>query len=186
MFKKINAVSKRSMYVDFNSEKEFEHPIEVDYLWDVKDYRMESRCDYVITQSGNCVCGCFVDIYKKDVPNPAIGFFLESKNKILFNGEELKENTRKQITEKDEIILLGEDMNCLLYPIVEDADVLYYIDYKKDENTVGIIGSYNGIAKPQTRFWNKFGCAFSTDFDFIKDNADLDVYPVCSISALDI
>lgn len=171
------------MYVDFNSEKEFEYPIEVDYLWDVNGYGMESVCNYAFTQNSGCICGCFVDVYCKSVPNPAIGFFLESKNKILFNGEELKESMRKKITENDEIVICGDDLNCLIYPI-EEGKTQHYIEYKKDENTVGIIGAYSGIADAGIRFVNKLGCAFSTDFNFVKENADVNAYPVCSISAL--
>lgn len=182
MFKKVNAVSFRKIYLNFNCENEFVYPIDgMDGYREIDGCGTESLSNFCFTKNGGYVGGYFMDICNKPIKNPAVGFFLIAENKILFNGEELKENMRKKITENDEIIVCGEDYNCLFYAIIEDKNE-YYAEYDKETNTIGIISVKNAVVEPESRVINKFGCAFSRDFDFIKDNADVKYFPVCSIN----
>lgn len=182
MFRKVNAVTSKKLYIDFNGENEKVFPVENGDGYKILDgYGTESMSDFAVTKSGNYVGGYFMDICDKDMMSPATGFFFTAPGKILFNGEELKENMRKRITEDDEIIICGEDYNCLVYAIIEDKNE-YYAEYDKNTNTVGIISTCNGIIKHEGRFVNKFGCAFSRDFDFIQENADVKLFALCSIN----
>lgn len=183
MFKKVNAFSFKRLYINFNKENEKFFPVDNDGYKVLEGYGTESMSNFAVTESGNYIGGYFMDICTDDMNSPATGFFLQTKNKILFNNEELKENVRKQITENDEILILGEDYNCLLYPVIED-EMEYYIEYNKEDNSVGIIGTYNGVVKAEGRIATKFGCAFSRDRDFIKDSADVKYFALCSINRI--
>lgn len=181
MFRKVNAVTSKKLYIDFNGKNEQIFSVDVDGYKILDGHGTESMSNFVVTKNGNYICGYFMDICNKPTLSPATGFFFTAPGKILFNGEELKENMRKKITVNDEIIICGEDYNCLIYPIIEDENE-YYLEYELKNNTVGIIGTYNGIINPESRIVTKFGCAFSKDFDFIKDNADVKFFALCSIN----
>ncbi len=182
MFQKVNATSFRKLYFNFNLENEEVVPITgMDGYREINGWGTEALTNFCFTKNNGYVGGYFMDICSNSVSNPATGFFLTAENDILFNGTVLKENKRVKITEDDEIIVCGEDFNCLFYPIIEDKNE-YYMEYDKETNMVGIIGVKNGIVEAEDRIVTKFGCAFSRDADFIRENADIVFFPVCSIN----
>lgn len=182
MFQKVNATSFRKLYFNFNLENEEVFPItSMDGYKEINGCGTESLANFCFTKNNGYVGGYFMDICSNSTSNPATGFFLIAENDILFNGKTLKEDIRIKITEDDEIIVCGEDCNCLFYPIIEDKSE-YYMEYDKEKNMVGIIGVQSGIVEAESRIVTKFGCAFSNDTDFIRDNADIMFFPVCSIN----
>lgn len=183
MFKKLGAVSQRKIYVGFNEKNEKCFPIEVDGYKVLDGFKTEALSNFCVTESGNYIGGYFVDVCSDNMPFPAVGFFLKANGKILLNGDALTENKRVKITQSDEAIITGEDYNCCFYPIIEDKND-YFLEYDKDENSVGIISVHNGSCENDTRVILKFGCAFSQGFEFIKDNAEVKFYPKCSIKRI--
>ena len=181
MFKKINAIAEKKIYWNFNGKNEKVFPVDVDGFKNLDGHRTESMSNFTVTSNGNYIGGDFLDVCVEDIYNPALGFFLKSKNKITLDGKALTDNIRQKITEKNEIIIYAEEYNCLFYPIIEDSNE-YYLEYSKEDNSVGIISVYNGTVKAENRIINKFGCAFSMDTDFIKDNADIKFFSLCSIN----
>lgn len=181
MFKQIDAVAKKKLYLNFNKENEKAYPMDVDFYINLDGCDVDMQTGLVVTQNGNYVGGYYIDVIRDDAHYPATGFYLETNSKILFNGEALNETTRRKITEDDGIVICGEDYNCLFYPIIEDENE-YYMEYSKENNTVGIVSTYNGIVKSESRVMTKYGFSFSRNMDFIKDNAELTFDDVCCLN----
>ncbi len=184
MFRNINGLYSTRLYKNFNSENEQYFDVKIngaqpfeENLW------IEPMSTIALTEKGGYVGCCFADLCRGEITDFGVGVYLRAEGEIMLNSAVLKENIRKKLTDSDEIIINGREETASFYPIfAEGYDT--YIDYIKETNSVGLISLKKGKSEVGERNISKFGCSFSQNGVYYKEDYELPLFATCSFLTL--